>query len=423
MTFPFGVGVERDGWRPTRLREFLTRRKVTGRPDLPLLGVNLPVGVNRRVEGDGRPAPSSDLSGYQVVRRNDLVMNQLGKPHGSLGVSPFDGIISPAYFVAAIGPSAEPRYVHHLVRSRLYISEYERRGKYMPPSQFDISWEQFRDIEVSLPPLSEQRAIADYLDVETFRIDALITKKRRMIELIKEWVDSLVFDGVTGRLTSFGARMVDSGIGWVGEIPEHFGTPWLGAFHTNQLGKMLNAESAAGPEQYRYIKNTNVQWDNIDLDDLPTMHFDSDDRRRCTLLPGDLLVCEGGEVGRSAVWEAANSDVFFQKAIHRVRSVGEGVPRFLMYCFWAAAKLNVFAVEGNQATIVHLTGEKLREHRFPWPPVPEQEQIVGLIDRHRERASQLTISLTRQIDLLVEHRQALITSAVTGEVEIPGVAA
>jgi type I restriction enzyme, S subunit len=148
MTRPFGYGREPAGWRRTQLRSFLTRRRRSARTDLPLLSVNLPHGVVPRFEGDGRPAPSEDLSNYQLVEKGDLVMNQLGKPHGALGVSQYVGIISPAYFVATIGSDAEPRFIHHLLRTRLYISEYERRGKFMPPSQFDISWEDFRSTQL-----------------------------------------------------------------------------------------------------------------------------------------------------------------------------------------------------------------------------------------------------------------------------------
>ena len=268
-----------------------------------------------------------------------------------------------------------------------------------------------------------QRAIADSLDTETTRIDALITKKRRMIELLVEKVDSQIFSAVSGTVTSPASSRQGTQIPWLDTIPSHWDSPWLGATHSTQLGKMLSASAASGPEQHRYVKNTNVQWDRLDLTDLPTMTFDANDRARCSLEKGDLLVCEGGEVGRAAVWPGTQTDVYFQKAIHRVRPIGDAEPRYTMYAFWAAAKMNVFAVEGNQATIVHLTGEKLREHRFPWPPIEEQREIVRQLDATRKKIGATTSQLNQQIDLLNERRQALITAAVTGELEILGVAA
>ena len=276
---------------------------------------------------------------------------------------------------------------------------------------------EFASIKVRLPTSDIQRKLANYLDTETARMDALISKKHILIRLLEERVDSVVFDGIRGRLTSYESPVVPAGIDWLGDIPQHFKTPWLGAYHTTQLGKMLNVNAASGPEQYPYIKNINVKWDHFDLEDLPTMTFDADDRRRCALRPGDVVVCEGGEVGRSAVW-SRHDEIFFQKALHRVRPVTKNAPRFLMYCFWSAAKLKVFAVEGNQSTIVHLTGEKLREHRFPWPPLDEQDHIASLIDTERGRVDETVKRLERQVLLLSERQQALITSVVTGEMSV-----
>lgn len=187
MSRPFQYGRQPRGWLPTQLRSFLYRRREANRPDLSLLSVNLPYGVVRRQDGDGRPAPSEDLSAYQVVHVGDLVMNQLGKPHGALGVSAYAGIISPAYFVAAIRATAAPRFVHHMLRTRLYISEYERRGKFMPPSQFDISWDQFRSIPALMPPLARQQEIAEFVDAELARIDNVIAAKHRLLELLDEF--------------------------------------------------------------------------------------------------------------------------------------------------------------------------------------------------------------------------------------------
>ena len=274
-----------------------------------------------------------------------------------------------------------------------------------------------RDFLVPVDDPQQQREIADYLDIETAHIDTLISKKRRLIGLLDERTDSIVFAGISGELTSPNALARWSKIEWLSDIPNHYRTPWLGAFHTTQLGKMLNTEAASGPEQYPYIKNTNVRWDHFDLEDLPTMTFDAGDRQRCELRIGDVLVCEGGEVGRSAVWDSGHN-IFFQKALHRIRPLEKNVPRFLMYCLWAAAKMEVFSVEGNQATIVHLTGEKLREHRFPWPPLEEQEQIVALIDTERSRIDKIIKGLQEQIELLLERRQVLVAEAVSGQMVI-----
>jgi type I restriction enzyme S subunit len=315
---------------------------------------------------------------------------------------------------------AEPRFLHHLLHSSPYLAELTRISKFMPPSQFDILWDDLKALPVPKPPLEEQRAIADYLDAETTRIDALITKKRRMTHLLDERFESAVFHAVSKGVR--GPRpMQPSGLSWVAEVPADWGSPTVSANFDLQLGKMLSAEAAEGPEHYPYVRNVNVQWDRFDLGDLATMQFTAGDRRRCELRRGDVLVCEGGEVGRAAVWPGHPADCFFQKAIHRVRPRGEANGRFLMYCLRAAAKQSVFSVEGNQSTIVHLTGEQLRSHRFPWPPVAEQREIVMYLDSLSSKRERTTALVGHQLDLLVEHRQALITAAVTGEYQVPGV--
>lgn len=408
------------GWKFIPFGRLVERSREVGRPDLAPLSVFLDEGVvPRAAREDNFNRLGSDMAKYLVVRPGDIVFNKLRTWQGGLGVSRHEGLVSPAYFVCRPSTLVEPRFLHYLLRSHLYLAELTRVSKFMPPSQFDILWDDLRVIPILTPRIETQRTIADYLDTGVARIDALIFKKQRLIELLEDRIDSIVFDGIRGRLTSVESPVKSSGIDWLGNVPQHFETPWLGAHHTTELGKMLNTNAAVGPEQYPYIKNTNVKWDHFDLEDLPTMSFDADDRRRCELRPGDVVVCEGGEVGRSAVW-SRHDEIFFQKALHRVRPVTQNVPRFLMYCLWSAAKLNVFTVEGNQSTIVHLTGEKLREHRFPWPPLDEQDRIVSLIDAERGRVNEAVKRLEGQILLLSERRQALITSVVTGAVPVPG---
>ncbi|MCA1718481.1 MAG: restriction endonuclease subunit S [Actinobacteria bacterium] len=270
-----------------------------------------------------------------------------------------------------------------------------------------------------IPRISEsaQRAIADFLDAETTRIDALITKKRKQSTLVDLRWSALVTELVRGRHTASANRR-PSGVGWIEELPEEWGTPSVGMMFDVELGKMLNQRAAEGENQLPYLRNQNVQWDRFDLEDVATMHFDPDDRGRFKVRKGDLLVCEGGDVGRAAMW-SSEAEIHYQKALHRVRPRTSAPPRFLMYVLWAASSLGVFAIEGNQSTIVHLTREQLRAHRVPWPPEEQQRQIVAELDKARAKMRDIQERLAQQIALLAEHRQALITAAVTGRIEVP----
>lgn len=239
-----------------------------------------------------------------------------------------------------------------------------------------------------------------------------------MVEVLEERFDAAVFHAVTGGW-SCNRLMKVSGLAWVDAIPAGWDTPPIGANFEVQLGKMLSAEASAGSDQRPYLRNVNVQWDQINIDDLATMHFDEEDRRRFALRPGDLLVCEGGEVGRAAIWHGELEECYFQKALHCIRPRKDANVRYLLYCLRAAATQAVFAVEGNLSTIVHLTREQLKVHRFPWPPDTEQIRIVDRLDSLASTTRSAVEGLHRQVDLLVEHRQALITAAVTGQLDIP----
>ena len=149
------------------------------------------------------------------------------------------------------------------------------------------------------------------------------------------------------------------------------------------------------------------------------MDFTPTDREKFVLEPGDLLVCEGGEVGRCAVWQGEIKECYYQKALHRVRPWSDkDNARFLYYVMCAVAKRGVFIAQGNPNTIDHLTAEKLRRYRFPFPPKHEQEAICRYLDSIEARITTTIGTITKQIDRLREYRQALISAAVTGKIDV-----
>jgi type I restriction enzyme, S subunit len=206
----------------------------------------------------------------------------------------------------------------------------------------------------------------------------------------------------------------DSGIPWLGEVPAHWDIAPIYARYTVQLGKMLNPDAVQGTASAPYLRNTNVQWDRVDLNDLQQMDFSPDERRKFELRPDDLLVCEGGEVGRTAIWRGQLDACFFQKAVHRVRPIRDSdAPRFLYYLLYAAAHRGVFEAEGNRSTIVHLTAEKLRHHRFPFPDLAEQRRIVALLNEETAKIDALIEKKRQLVGLIEEKRAALLSHAVS----------
>lgn len=269
-----------------------------------------------------------------------------------------------------------------------------------------------------VPPLPEQRAIAVFLDRETARIDTLIAKKERLLELLEEKRTALITRAVTKGLDP-AVPLKESGVEWLGEVPTHWAIAPLYSKYDVALGKMLDEKRITGAHLAPYIRNVNVQWDRLAIDELPTMDFEPAERAKFRLSVGDLLVCEGGEVGRTAVWRGELAECYYQKAVHRLRAHHpEQSPRFLFYLMHAAAKLGVFVAGANPNTINHLTAEMLGHHRFPFPLPEEQRRIAEFLDAETERLDALTAKVRHAIALLREYRTALISAAVTGQIDV-----
>ena len=275
-----------------------------------------------------------------------------------------------------------------------------------------------RAIPIQCPPVPEQLAISGFLDRETRRIDELVAKKERLIELLREKRTADIAHAVTRGLDP-SVPMVNSGIEWLGEIPSHWDLAPVNARYEVALGKMLDAKRAAGNSPGKYLRNVDVQWDAVKVDNLPEMDFPPFERERYSLRFGDLLVCEGGEVGRTAIWRGELEECFYQKAIHRVRPrVPTEIPRFFYFLMYMLATRGVFNASGNPNTIDHLTAVQLRHYRVPFPPTHEQRTISAYLDRQTAKVDALIAKIHQAIAHLNEHRTALISAAATGKIDV-----
>ncbi|HGU9764625.1 restriction endonuclease subunit S [Acinetobacter tandoii] len=221
----------------------------------------------------------------------------------------------------------------------------------------NLNTELVKSVSVPLPPLAEQRRIASILD----QADELRQKRQQAIEKLDQLLQATFID-------MFGDP-VSNPKGWdlkpVGEISE------------SKLGKMLDKKKQSSEnDQYKYLRNANVQWFRFDLSDVFEMEFNEKDRKNCELKFGDILVCEGGEPGRAAIWKNDLENCFFQKALHRVRlDMTQILPEYFVWLFWFYSKNGGFDDHITVATIAHLTGIKMKAMQIPIPPLSMQEEF------------------------------------------------
>lgn len=206
-------------WDQSIIQRHFTKVKRVGFKEEQLLSVYRGLGVIvKSSRDDNHNKASEDLSTYQLVNPGDLAINKMKAWQGSLAVSDLRGIVSPAYYICKPISGINSRFIHYLLRSDLYIKQYERYSGGVRNDQWDLSYERFRKIQVVIPSTGEQEKIAAYLDEKTALIDAIIEKKQRLIELLQEKRTAVINHAVTKGLDP-NVEFVDSGVDWIGRIP------------------------------------------------------------------------------------------------------------------------------------------------------------------------------------------------------------
>jgi type I restriction enzyme S subunit len=192
----------------------------------------------------------------------------------------------------------------------------------------------------------------------------------------------------------------------------------LGEVAGTALGKMLDRGKPRGHAQVPYLRNINVQWGRIDTDDLLTMELADDERERFGVREGDLLVCEGGEIGRCAIWRGREDYIAYQKALHRIRPSECLDTRFLRYLLEHYVLSGTLAGLSTGTTIAHLPQQQLRRVPVPLPPVEEQRRIVDLLEDHLSRLDAADAYLKSANQRLTAMERSALDSLFGGK-EVP----
>lgn len=200
-------------------------------------------------------------------------------------------------------------------------------------------------------------------------------------------------------------------------VPSHWKLVRLADLFEAQLGKMVSAKSRAGISPKPYLRNLNVQWGLVDTRDVIEMDFNAREMNKFRLRAGDLVMCEGGVPGRTAIWRDDLAECYYQKAIHRLRPLdGRALPEFFLYWFRYAFDItNFYSIAGASSTIAHLPAAQLKSLSLPVPPLDEQRQIAAMlsaVQRAIERQERL-IALTAELKKALMHK--LFTEGTRGE--------
>lgn len=206
----------------------------------------------------------------------------------------------------------------------------------------------------------------------------------------------------------------DSGIEWLGDIPTHWICTQIKYGYNITLGKMLQKEKSSSKDELKpYLKAQNIQPTGIDLSVVDNMWFSPDEKSKLLLKNNDVLISEGGDVGRSAIWQGQLVECYIQNAINRARAINGNSPYFLNYWMVYLKSSDFINTLCNKATIAHYTAEKVESSPLLLPNSDEQLHISLFLDHETAKIDNLIAKQQQLIELLKEKRQAVISHAVT----------
>lgn len=361
---------------------------------------------------------SESLAGYKIVHKDDLVINIMLAWMGGLGVSSKEGIVSPAYCVYRLHDKQNPKYLHYLYKTPLYLAEFARRSSGVIPSRWRMYTDDFGQVLTMLPPPAEQDAIVKYLDSETAKIDEAIAQQQRMIDLLNERKQIIITHAVTRGLNP-DVPLRDSGIDWLGDIPSHWKVIPIKRAARIILGKMLDSKGVGQNKLYKYFCAKDVHFDGVSFDDLKEMYFTNEEKDTYRVYNGDLLLVEGGAgAGGASIVRDMDFDAYVQNSIMILRAKENMINRYLFYILQSLVKRGYIEYACNKATIPHFTKEKTGATLIPLPLPEEQQEIVHYIDSQVVKIDEAIEKQKRFIELLQERKQIIINEVVTGKVKI-----
>ena len=377
--------------------------------------------IPRDSRDDNHNVVSEDISNYKLVEIGDFVLNKMKCWMGSLGLSEYRGIVSPSYTVMKPLTNDNSKFLHYLLRSPFYIPQYRRLSYGVRIGQWDLRFEDFRDLSCILPSKSEQEQIVSYLDRKTEGIDKLIQTKVRKIELLKDYRTSLISKVVTKGLNP-NVEMKDSGVEWIGEIPKGWGVKRLknvSDIKPSNVDKHIFSDEI----QVRLCNYTDVYYNDF-ISESTELKFGSCNRmefEKFRLEKGDVIITKDSEspddIGIPCLVKDDFEDVVcgYHLTLIRPQTMDGG---FVFRFIQSDRTRRYFEIHSNGITR-HGLGKSSIENLFlPFPPLSEQEQIVSYLDEQTQLIDKKIQTEERKIELLKEFRQSLISEVVTGKIKV-----
>ncbi|UGB29950.1 restriction endonuclease subunit S [Metabacillus sp. B2-18] len=405
-------------WKRVTVRSItkLSNERNGTRDDLELLSVYREYGVIRKSSrDDNHNVESQDLSNYKFVDNGYIVLNKMKMWQGSLGVSKYRGIVSPAYIVCKLVGELNFKYIHYLLRSPQFKTQYNRISYGVRIGQWDMRYDDFKNIKLYLPPLDEQEQIVKYLDSQLAKINKFIKSKKKLISVLKEQKQAVINEAVTKGINP-NVKMKPSGVDWLSDIPEHWEVRRLKNLGKATIGLTYSPADLVDETGTLVLRSSNIKDGRIELSNNVFVKKDIPEKLRTKI--NDILICSRNGsrelVGKSAMIDKTSAGLSFGAFTTVFRSEYN---TFLFQVFNSM----LFKYQCGTfftSTINQLTINNLNRLVVPFPPVKEQEEIVSHLINETKVFDKGIETIEREIYLITEYRTRLISDVVTGKVDV-----
>ena len=398
-------------WSIDKLKYHLKRNEPKNPGEQIVLSLYRELGVvPKDSRDDNHNVTSEDTSNYKYVRIGDFVINKMKAWQGSVAVSDYEGIVSPAYYIYNFTDTVfYKKYFHYLLRS-CYKDEFRRLSGGIREGQWDLPAEALNNTPVLIPTLSEQQTIACFLDRKSAECDSLVSDIQSQIEALEEYKRSVITEAVTKGLDP-DVEMRDSGIAWVGDIPAH----WLVEkvkFHLqrNEPRNPGDKQVLSVYREYGVIpKDSRDDNHNVTSEDTSNYKY---------VVPGNLVINKmkawQGSMGVSE-YEGIVSPAYF---IYKFTD-NQIMPKYLHYLFRSCYKDEFRRISGGiREGQWDLSPYEFSNTLLLIPPTDEQNRIVSYIDARISEIESAITEKKQQIETIEEYKKSLIFEYVTGKKEV-----
>lgn len=408
------------GWSIRSIRGITQKKKEIGYPDEELLSVYRDYGVIiKSSRDDNHNQASSDLSKYQLVRPGELVINKMKAWQGSLGVSLHRGIISPAYIVCRIiDKKIDSKYLNYYLRSKHNIATYNALSYGVRVGQWDMHYEDYKNIYILLPPEDVQREIVSYLDDKLQKIDLFIKNKEHYIQKLHERkqssINKIICNGIERNV-----QQASTGCEWAPTIPRHWDFEKL-----RHLAVQIGRGTTASYVVYSDVKIVNQSTFSKGFFDSENMSFQDpsvSSNLSARIKKGDVLLAStgGGVLGKVWFFDQSNNDhIVADSHVTILRFNNISVAKYVYYFLSINYELINGVLAQGATNQIELQAKWLKNFRVPIPPKDELCKILRFIEDEILLINKAIAKAQHQIELTKEYRESLITHAVSGQIKI-----